>query len=292
MTRHTRFAILTHSSPRCALDEPALGRANPRHSAARARSPPGRPDGQGRAAPRHRAATAMPRPPSRLPAVLLPAILPELWLSPVLRLRYYGYRTTTTRVLPRFLRPVLLGRLRLRRRLWIRRMDTATAPYGQYPYPPYYYPVLRQHRLGAAAGHAAQHPGLHRRLLRRRRRQLRRQSAAPERRGRRARAAAVPRGLPAVHAEGALPARRHAKITHAMQPLGPGESSGAAAQAGRVAARPSRPTAPMAVERQGPPPRAGRPSEFGSLLLRVRPADADILVDGERGPRRRARTSS
>jgi hypothetical protein len=64
-----------------------------------------------------------------------------------------------------------------------------------------------------------------------------------------------------------------------MQPLGPGESAGLPPKPDEaLRARPSDATS---AERQGPPPRAGRPSEFGSLLLRVRPSDADILVDGE-----------
>jgi hypothetical protein len=69
------------------------------------------------------------------------------------------------------------------------------------------------------------------------------------------------------------------KIVHAMQPLGAGESAGAPPKPDEsLRARPADSTA---VERQAPPSRAGRPSEFGSLLLRVRPSDADILVDGE-----------
>ncbi len=69
------------------------------------------------------------------------------------------------------------------------------------------------------------------------------------------------------------------KLLHTMQPLGPGESAGLPPKPDESAqARPNRTTA---VERQAPPPRAGRPSEFGSLLLRVRPSDASILVDGE-----------
>ena len=69
------------------------------------------------------------------------------------------------------------------------------------------------------------------------------------------------------------------KVVHTMQPLGPGEPAGLPPKPDQsVQARPSR----TAVgERQAPPPQAGRASEFGSLLLRVRPADAVILVDGE-----------
>jgi PEGA domain len=77
---------------------------------------------------------------------------------------------------------------------------------------------------------------------------------------------------------------RTVKITHAMEPLAPGEAPAVppkpdpatrqqlqAQPYGNVEARP----------RQMPPPRQGQPSEFGSLLLRVRPADASVTVDGE-----------
>jgi hypothetical protein len=68
------------------------------------------------------------------------------------------------------------------------------------------------------------------------------------------------------------------KIIHTMQPLGPGESAAPLPKPDEsLRVRPS-----GAAERgaQAPPP-VGRPTDFGSLLLRVRPADADILVDGE-----------
>jgi hypothetical protein len=71
------------------------------------------------------------------------------------------------------------------------------------------------------------------------------------------------------------------KITHTMEQLGAGESSSPPPRPGEsVRARPYPGPGP---ERQGPPPppRGGAPSEFGSLLLRVRPADADVFVDGE-----------
>jgi hypothetical protein len=69
------------------------------------------------------------------------------------------------------------------------------------------------------------------------------------------------------------------KIVHAMQPLGAGESAGLPPKPDESQrARPARGTA---MESQAPPARADRPSEFGSLLLRVRPSDADVLVDGE-----------
>ena len=69
------------------------------------------------------------------------------------------------------------------------------------------------------------------------------------------------------------------RITHVMQPLGPGESAGPPPKPDEsMRATPSN---TVSAGRQGPPPRASQQSEFGSLLLRVRPADADILVDGE-----------
>ena len=69
------------------------------------------------------------------------------------------------------------------------------------------------------------------------------------------------------------------KLVHTMQPLGPGESAGLPPKPD--ASVQARPYGTTTAERQAPPPRAGRPSEFGSLLLRVRPADAVVLVDGE-----------
>ena len=69
------------------------------------------------------------------------------------------------------------------------------------------------------------------------------------------------------------------KIVHAMQPLGPGESGGLPPKPDESVR--SQPSGTTTAERQAPPPRAGRPSEFGSLLLRVRPADAEVFVDGE-----------
>ena len=69
------------------------------------------------------------------------------------------------------------------------------------------------------------------------------------------------------------------RITHVMQPLGPGESAVPPPKPDEsMRATPSN---SVSARRQGPPPRASQESEFGSLLLRVRPADADILVDGE-----------
>jgi PEGA domain len=76
------------------------------------------------------------------------------------------------------------------------------------------------------------------------------------------------------------------RVTHAMQPLGPGESAGPPpkpdeSQRARPYRDPGQAPEGSGSVRPAPMPRGGQPSEFGSLLLRVRPADADILVDGE-----------
>jgi hypothetical protein len=72
---------------------------------------------------------------------------------------------------------------------------------------------------------------------------------------------------------------RTLKIVHTMQPLGPGETPDPiAAPAESPRADPYR--APGA-QRPGPPPRREQ-DQFGSLLLRVRPSDAEIFVDGEK----------
>ena len=71
------------------------------------------------------------------------------------------------------------------------------------------------------------------------------------------------------------------KVTHTMQPLGPGESAGPPPKPDESRARADRLGHALRSSVRHRQPRGGRPSEFGSLLLRVRPADADILVDGE-----------
>jgi PEGA domain len=72
---------------------------------------------------------------------------------------------------------------------------------------------------------------------------------------------------------------RTVKITHAMQPLGPGEAPAPLPKPDEtVRAQPYR---DARAQRPGPPSRGGQQSQFGSLLLRVRPPDAQILVDGE-----------
>jgi hypothetical protein len=72
---------------------------------------------------------------------------------------------------------------------------------------------------------------------------------------------------------------RTLRIAHVMQPLGPGEAAQAIPEPDE--SHRAQPYRAPAGQRMGPPPRAGQQSQFGSLLLRVRPADAEILVDGE-----------
>lgn len=71
------------------------------------------------------------------------------------------------------------------------------------------------------------------------------------------------------------------RIEHDMEPLGPGETT---------APPPSPPATPSQAPGQaavpfggnpGPPPARGDAADFGRLALRVQPADAVILVDGE-----------
>ena len=69
-----------------------------------------------------------------------------------------------------------------------------------------------------------------------------------------------------------------------MQPLGPGESAGLPPKPDESQhARPYRAPAqaPRRTRCRVLAPCRGDQSDFGSLLLRVRPSDADILVDGE-----------
>ena len=82
---------------------------------------------------------------------------------------------------------------------------------------------------------------------------------------------------------------RTLKLTFAMLPLGPGQSAGPPPQPDPSAAPTPRsyPRDPdnVSVRRgpQGPPraPNRGDQADFGSLLLRVRPQDAEVLVDGQ-----------
>ncbi len=69
---------------------------------------------------------------------------------------------------------------------------------------------------------------------------------------------------------------------HAMQPLGPGESAGLPPKPDESErAQPYRGTTVRDARGRAAAARRAGQSEFGSLLLRVRPADADVLVDGE-----------
>lgn len=72
------------------------------------------------------------------------------------------------------------------------------------------------------------------------------------------------------------------RIRHTMEPLAPGE-----AEPARPAGAPLSPPGSR-DPRAGPPPRdprsapAARAQGFGQLSLRVQPADADVIIDGER----------
>lgn len=76
------------------------------------------------------------------------------------------------------------------------------------------------------------------------------------------------------------------RVRHTMQPVGPGETPdprpdpppSPPPQSGRY----DPPGRSERVERPYPPERPGRDSEFGALAIRVQPAGADVLVDGER----------
>jgi PEGA domain len=77
---------------------------------------------------------------------------------------------------------------------------------------------------------------------------------------------------------------RTVKITHTMEPLAPGDPAPAPPKPDDSAARSQPYRGPVSARgRQMPPPqgRPGQPTDFGSLLLRVRPADASVFVDGE-----------
>ncbi len=77
---------------------------------------------------------------------------------------------------------------------------------------------------------------------------------------------------------------RTLKLTHTLLPLGPGESAGPPPQPDPSTVR-TRTDENINVRRapQGAPryPNRGSQSEFGSLLLRVRPQDAEVIVDGQ-----------
>jgi hypothetical protein len=85
-----------------------------------------------------------------------------------------------------------------------------------------------------------------------------------------------------------LASPRHSfKLKYAMEKLGPGEEPQARPQQPPVRQAPRR--VPQGGEQPPPPsPRAQRPDAggYGSISIRVQPADAEILVDGQawRGP--------
>jgi hypothetical protein len=67
------------------------------------------------------------------------------------------------------------------------------------------------------------------------------------------------------------------KIAHALQPLAPGETS---EPPPTPAASPG--TQRPSGDRYAPPPRVARErGEYGAIAIRVQPADAEILIDGE-----------
>jgi hypothetical protein len=81
---------------------------------------------------------------------------------------------------------------------------------------------------------------------------------------------------------------RTVKITQTMEPLAPGDPAPAPPKPDDSIARAQPYRGPGTAGtvprgRQMPPAqgRAGQPTDFGSLLLRVRPADASVFVDGE-----------
>jgi hypothetical protein len=66
------------------------------------------------------------------------------------------------------------------------------------------------------------------------------------------------------------------KIAHAMQPLSPGDQAEP-----KPAPNPATPSPDRYQSRPLPPSREGQPAEFGTLAVRVKPHDAEILIDGE-----------
>jgi hypothetical protein len=72
------------------------------------------------------------------------------------------------------------------------------------------------------------------------------------------------------------------RIKYAMEPLGPGETSGPRPTP-PPEPEPAQQAAPPAQQRQAPPPDPVQqmPESFGVLSIRVQPADAEVLIDGE-----------
>jgi hypothetical protein len=73
---------------------------------------------------------------------------------------------------------------------------------------------------------------------------------------------------------------RTLRIAHVMQPLGAGETPQPIPEPDE--SQRGQPYRSPADQRMRPPARGAAQSQFGSLLLRVRPADAEIFVDGEK----------
>jgi hypothetical protein len=77
------------------------------------------------------------------------------------------------------------------------------------------------------------------------------------------------------------------RIDHVMQPLGPGEPAEPRPSPRPRAAPPAARRGPAPARPREAPPRAGADSAeaadaYGALSVRVQPADAEILIDGER----------
>jgi hypothetical protein len=66
------------------------------------------------------------------------------------------------------------------------------------------------------------------------------------------------------------------RFDHTMQPLAPGDPAEPKPQSTRATMPP-----PDPYQKPAPPARPGEQTEFGTLSLRVNPADAVILIDGE-----------
>jgi hypothetical protein len=72
------------------------------------------------------------------------------------------------------------------------------------------------------------------------------------------------------------------KIEHVMQPLAPGDPEEPRPMPAPSASQPPRRNDPMPPRRAPAPPRAGESPDYGAIAVRVQPADAEVLVDGER----------
>ena len=72
------------------------------------------------------------------------------------------------------------------------------------------------------------------------------------------------------------------RIKYEMERLGPGESSGPRPEPPPAAELEERTLPPQPRQPRAPQPPPQAPERFGTLSIRVQPADAEILVDGER----------